>query len=415
MSVAGATWSGTHRFTAPALVDATTLDEVRETVRAGGSVRALGTRHSFHDLADSAGTLVTVTGIPADPVLDAERREVTVGAGTRYGVLASWLEERGWALHNLGSLPHISIGGATATGTHGSGHGNGVLTTAVRRLQYVDARGELAEVALGDPDFPALAVGLGAFGIVVRVTLAIEPSYRMRQDVDTDLPWDVFLADPDAVTGSAYSVSVFTTWTGDDVGDVWRKSRVLGDTAPELAWAGARRHTETAALVGSTENLTEQLGISGPWCERLPHFRLDATPSNGDEIQSEYFVARSDAAPALAAVRALGDDIRPHLMVSELRTARGDDLWLSGAFGRDTLAIHFTWANHPAPVRELLPRIEAALAPFDARPHWGKWHTMTAESLRRVVPRLDDARAAFDRLDPEGRFVNDHVRRLGVR
>jgi xylitol oxidase len=410
VTAAGATWAGTHVFTAPALVDATTIDEVRRVVMAGGPVRAVGTRHSFHDIADTAGTLVSVTAIPADPVLDEERREVTVGAGTRYGVLARWLEDRGWALHNLGSLPHISIGGATATGTHGSGHRNGVLTTAVRRLEYVDQAGTLAEVRSDDPDFPALAVGLGAFGIVVRVTLAIEPSYRMRQDVYSGLTWDAFLADPDAVTGAAHSVSVFTTWGDDEVGDIWVKSRL--DAFRPLA--GVQPYTETASLVGSTENLTEQLGMPGAWCDRLPHFRLDATPSNGDEIQSEYFVARSDAAAALAAVRRLADDIRPHLLVSELRTARADDLWLSGAYERDTLAIHFTWANHPDEVRMLLPAIERALAPFGARPHWGKWHTMGADAVAAVVPRLADARAVFERLDPEARFANAHLRRLGV-
>ena len=410
---AGSTWAGTHGFAASRLVDAGSIDEVRAVVAEGGPVRALGTRHSFHDLADTEGTLVTVTGIPADAVLDEERREVTVGAGTRYGVLARWLEDRGWALHNLGSLPHISIGGAIATGTHGSGHGNGSLATAVRGLEYVDASGALAEVRAGDPDFAALVVGLGAFGIVVRVTLAIEPSYRMRQDVYSGLSWAAFLGDPDAVTGSAYSTSVFTTW-GDEVGDVWRKAR-LDESVPPDEWLDARRRSDTASLVGSTENLTEQLGVEGAWCDRLPHFRLDATPSNGDEIQSEYFVARSDAAAALSAVRALGADIRPHLLVSELRTVRADDLWLSGAYGRDTLAIHFTWANHPGPVRALLPRIEAALAPFAARPHWGKWHTMDAGAIAAVVPRLADARAVLERLDPDGRFANAHLRRLGVR
>lgn len=412
-SAAGSTWAGTHVFAAPRLVEATTIDEVQSVVAAGGRVRALGTRHSFHDLADTDGTLVTVTGIPADPVLDEERCEVTVGAGTRYGVLARWLEDRGWALHNLGSLPHISIGGAIATGTHGSGHGNGSLATAARRLEYVDATGALAEVRVGDPDFAALVVGLGAYGIVVRVTLAIEPSYRLRQDVYSGLSWEAFLADPDAVTGSAYSTSVFTTW-GDDVGDVWRKA-VLDADEPPADWLGARRRSDTASLVGSTENLTEQLGIPGAWCDRLPHFRLDATPSNGDEIQTEYFVARSDAAAAVSAVRELAVGIRPHLLVTELRTVRADDLWLSGASGRDTLAIHFTWANHPEPVQAMLPRIEAALAPFGARPHWGKWHRMDAAAVAAVFPRLADARAVFERLDPEARFANDHLRRLGLR
>jgi len=411
MSRAGATWSGTHVFTAPALIEATSVADVQRVLAGDGPVRALGTRHSFHDLADTDGTLVTVTGIPFDATIDEERREVTVGAGTRYGVLARFLEDRGWALHNLGSLPHISIGGATATGTHGSGHGNGSLATAVRALEYLDAAGALRRVRVGDPDFPALVVGLGAVGITLRVTLAIEPSYRMRQDVFTGLTWDGFLADPDAVTGSAYSVSVFTTWVDEVVGDVWVKSRLDAVGVPP----GTRPRDETAALVGSTDNLTEQGGVEGAWCDRLPHFRLDGTPSNGDEIQTEYFVARSDAVGALTAVRALGADIHPHLLVTELRTVAADDLWLSGAYGRDTLAIHFTWANHPDAVRRLLPRVEAALAPFGARPHWGKWHTMDADAVAAAVPRLAETRAVFERLDPEGRFANAHLRRLGVR
>lgn len=411
---AGATWSGTHVFTAPGFVEATSVDDVQRAVRSGGPVRALGTRHSFHDLADTTGTLVTLTGIPFEATLDEERREVTVGAGTRYGVLAVWLEQRGWALHNLGSLPHISIGGATSTGTHGSGDGNGGLATAIRALEYVDASGELARVERGDADFPALAVGLGAFGIVTRITLAVQPTYLVRQTVARgQFTWDELLADPSAVTGSAYSVSVFTTWTGEVAGDVWRKS-VIDPREFPLDWYGQVRHP-VVPLAGSTDNLTPQNGAPGPWCEQLPHFRLDSTPSFGDEIQSEYFVARSDAAGALAAVRELGVEIEPHLVVSELRTAAADDLWLSGAYERDTLAIHFTFKNRPDVVRELLPRVEAALAPFGPRPHWGKWHAFDAARIAEAVPRLADARAVFERLDPEGRFANDHLRRLGLR
>lgn len=415
MTTPGATWARTHLFAARDLVDATTVDAVVAAVQTPGPVRALGTRHSFNDLADTSGTLISVTDIPMDAVLDETRREVTVGAGTRYGVLARWLEDRGWALHNLGSLPHISIAGAIATGTHGSGHGNGNLATAVRALELVDATGTLVQVGPDDPDFAAIVVGLGAVGIVTRVTLAIEPSYRMRQDVYAGLTWDTFLADTDAVTGSAYSVSVFTTWDGDIVGDVWRKSRL--DADPELPdeWFGARRQEVTRELVGSTDNLTTQLGTPGAWADRLTHFRLDSVPSNGDEIQSEYFIARADARPALEAVRALSSRVTPHLMVTELRTIAADQLWLSGAYQRDALAIHFTWLNHPDAVRELLPEIERALAPFEPRPHWGKWHSMDRSLIERTVPRLADARAVFERRDPEGRFANAHLRALGVR
>jgi xylitol oxidase len=413
-----ATWSGTHVFTAPRFVEAATVDNVRaiiETERAaGGRVRALGTRHSFHDIADTTGTLVSVTGIPADPVLDRDRRAVTVGAGIRYGELALWLEQHGWALHNMGSLPHISVGGATATGTHGSGDKLGNLSTAVRGLEYVGADGALRTVAPHDPDFEALVVHLGAAGIVTRITLAIEPSYDLRQDAYVGVPWGEVLDDLDGVTGSAYSVSVFARWTDDAVA-VIRKTRLESELTPDLPeeWRGGSRLV--APMIIDADNWTEQGGVPGPWLQRLPHFRLDATPSVGDEIQTEYFVAREQAPAALRALRELGARIDPHLVVTELRTMAADHLWLSGAYERDTVAIHFTWMPHPTEVAALLPEIEAALAPFDARPHWGKWHRFDAERLAAVHPRLGDARAVFERLDPDGMFSNAHLERLGVR
>ncbi|MDN4480759.1 FAD-binding protein [Demequina muriae] len=414
----GATWAGTHTFTAPELVEARSIPEVQEAVvGADGPVRALGTRHSFNDLADSTGRLVTVTGIPADATVDEEARTVTVGAGTRYGELAVWLESHGWALHNMGSLPHISVGGAVATGTHGSGLTNGCLSDAVAALTYVNAAGELVEARRGDEGFEGLVVGLGAYGIVVRVTLDIQPTYLVRQDVYRGLSWEAALGDLSAIMGAGYSVSLFTLWDEPTIQQAWRKTRIGLGEDPQDGWQGAR--FETAAEAGLVDvppaNLTVKGGVPGPWLERLPHFRLDSTPSNGDEIQTEYFVALADGAEALAAVKALGHEIAPHLLVSELRTVAADGLWLSGAYGRDTLAIHFTWRNAPEAVAALTPRIEAALAPFGARPHWGKVHTMTADAVAAVTPRLADARAQFETLDPAGRFANAHLRRLGVR
>ena len=411
-------WSGTYRFTAPRLVEATTIDEVRAVIAERGPVRALGTRHSFNDLADSAGTLVTVTGIPADPVLDEASASVTVGAGTRYGVLAAWLEQRGWALHNLGSLPHISIAGAVATGTHGSGNRNGALSTAVRAIEFVDANGELVQARRGEPDFAGLVVGLGAYGVVVRVTLDIEPSFRVRQDIYRGMPWQAYLQQLDEVMGAAYSVSVFTDWLGPTIGQVWRKTRLSAEQheVPDRWLDAVRdRHAAQALFAEVDGNLTQQGGEPGPWSERLPHFRLDSTPSNGDEIQTEYFVDRALGAQALGAVRVLAERIAPHLLITELRTVAADDLWLSGAYGRDTLAIHFTWRNEPDAVRALLPDLESALADFDARPHWGKLNGIPPQTIARVTPRLADARELFERLDPAGTFSNAHLERLGVR
>ncbi|HEU0206115.1 MAG TPA: FAD-binding protein [Pseudolysinimonas sp.] len=418
------TWAGTHTFTAPRLVDAESIDQVQQLVAhaaaSGERVRALGTRHSFTGIADTNGTLVSVTAIAADPVLDEAARTVTVGGGIVYGALAAWLDERGWALHNMGSLPHISVAGAIATATHGSGNSLGILSTAVRGLEYIAADGSLVTARQGDPDFDGLVVGLGAFGIVVRVTLAIEPSFRVRQDAFHGLPWSTVLDDLEGVTGAAYSVSLFTDWLGDDVQLAVLKTRltphddgspVVGD---EFFGAG---HQPTLSIFGhpDDDNMTQAGGVPGPWHQRLPHFRFDGTPSVGDEIQTEYFVDRRVGADALRAVRALGDRIAPHLHITELRTAASDDVWLSGAYQRPALAIHFTWKPEPDAVNALLPDIEAALSDFDARPHWGKVNRVDAATLARVHPRLADSRALFERLDPTGMFSNDYLEARGVR
>ena len=413
------TWSGTHQFTARRLIAARTIEDVRRAV-AGSAVgadrvRALGTRHSFNDLADNGDTLITVTGIAPDPVLDEASRTVTVGAGTTYGTIAAWLRERGWALGNMASLPHISIAGAVATGTHGSGSGNRVLSAAVAGLDYVDAEAELRHTDRSDPDLEGMAVGLGAFGVVVRVSLDVEPSYLVRQDVYAGLSWDRVLADIDGVMSAGYSVSLFTDWSGESV-QAWVKRRLAepDDDVPG-EFFGARLDPGPPRLADSpVDNLTPH-GTAGPWSQRLPHFRADVTPSNGDEIQSEYFVARRHGPAALEAVRRLAHLVTPLLLVTEIRTTAADGLWLSGSYDRETLAIHFTWRNRPGPVDGAVREVEAALAPFGARPHWGKVSHIKADELERLYPRLGDARALFERLDPRGRFSNDRLERLGVR
>jgi xylitol oxidase len=414
-------WSGNYRFTAREVVAARTVADVQRAVAAartsgGGRVRALGTRHSFNDLADNGATLVSVTGLPGDPVLDAEARTVTVGAGVTYGVLAAWLQDRGWALPNLGSLPHISVAGATATGTHGSGSRNQVLSAAIHALDYVAADGELRHAARPDPEFDGLAVGLGAFGVVVRVTLDIEPTYQVRQDAYPDVPWDRVMADLDAMLDAAYSVSLFTDWSGDAIRAAWVKRRVGEPGADDVGeFFGTPRAAGQVRFIDSPEDNLTALGSAAPWSERLPHFRFDSRPSNGDEIQSEYLVPRHYGAAAVAAVRPLSRRISPLVQVSEIRSVAADQLWLSGAYGRETVALHFTWVNQPDAVDAAVREVEAALEPFSARPHWGKVSHVGLSRLAELFPRLGGARALFDTLDPDGTFSNDRLERFGLR
>jgi alditol oxidase len=409
-------WAGNIAFSARRFAEPASVEELQHEVASAAKVRAVGSRHSFNRIADSPDTMISVRGIDANPVLDKQARTLTIGAGATYGEAARFLQTHGWALHNMGSLPHISIGGAISTGTHGSGIANGSLSTAVCGLELVTAAGELLTVTRGDEHFEDMVVGLGMFGVLHRVILDIQRTYDVRQDVYKNIPWSLFLRDVGAVMGAAYSVSVFTGWGGDTIDQVWLKSRAPGDT-PDASYPdevlGQPRDLSASPMIGDSieGNITEH-GSMGPWLDRLPHFRIDTTPSKGDEFQSEYFIDLADAAGALNAVRQLADQISPLLVVTELRTVAADRLSLSPAFERDSLAIHFTWAPNEVVVARVVALIEDALSPFQARPHWGKVHSVSADTLAGLYPRMDDVCRLAIELDPQGKFRNEHLDRL---
>jgi xylitol oxidase len=411
----GTTWAGSHTYVAQDLRHPTSRDELSALVRTEPRLRALGSRHSFTDLADSPGVLVDASGLPGEVEIDSDRRVARVPAALRYGDVATTLHQAGWSLGALASLPHISVAGAVATGTHGSGNAVGSLASAVAAVELVDGRGERVRLERGDAHFAGAVVALGCLGIVTAVELDIEPTYDVRQLVLDGLTWDALLDGDegvDRVTGAAYSVSVFTRWTGDQVGQVWLKERgtprVLDGTHP----APEQRHMIAGM---SVENTTEQLGGPGPWHQRLPHFRMGFTPSAGEELQSEYFVARERLGEALAAVRGIADVVEPELLVSEIRTIAGDELWLSGAYGGDAAALHFTWERHPEQVDAVLDRLEEVLLPLGARPHWGKVFRAAADVVTPRYPRLGEFRELAERYDPQGRFRNAWTaRKLGL-
>jgi xylitol oxidase len=405
--VIGANWAGTYAYGAAELHHPTTLEQLQEIVAGAPRVRVLGSRHSFTDIADSA-ELVALDALPADVVVDREAGTVSCSAALRYGELAEALAAEGVALHNLASLPHISIGGAVATATHGSGNANGNLATAVAGLDMVASDGEIVSAARGEPVFDGLVVGLGALGAVTRIVLDVEPAYELRQRVFEGLTWDALYAHFDAITDTGYSVSVFTRW-GETTDQVWVKSRVTDTPEEELGdlFGAVAATVERHPILGlDPVNCTPQLGASGAWSDRLPHFRMGFTPSNGEEIQSEYHVPRRHAVAAIEAVHALGDAIRPVLQVSEIRTVAADRLWMSPQYGQDTVALHFTWARQPDAVDRALVDVEAALRPFQARPHWGKVFLADAAAIAPLYERLDDFAALRRRLDPRGAFRN---------
>jgi alditol oxidase len=210
-----------------------------------------------------------------------------------------------------------------------------------------------------------------------------------------------------------YSVSFFTDYRDMNINQVWIKNRLneessfdgnsgLFDTEP------ADRHMHPIEDI-SAENCTPQLGLPGPWHERLPHFRMDFTPSSGDELQAEYFVPLEHAYEAVEEMFSMNNQISPHLLISEIRTIAADNLWMSMAYQQPSVAIHFTWKPDWESVRKVLPVIEERLAPFNVRPHWGKQFTLSPEVLQSRCERIHDFRQLLMEYDPEGKFRNDFL------
>lgn len=345
--------------------------------------------------------------------MDHAANTVSVGGAVRYGHLSPALRRARLALAALASLPHISVAGAVSTATHGSGDRVGNLATAVAGLDLVTSNGEIVRVARGDPDFEGMVVGLGALGVVIRLTLDVEPAYQVRQRVYEGLAWDVFAERFDAITASGYSVSAFTRWA-DAVDQVWVKSRDDGASPAdpdELFGARAADGQRHPILGLDPGNCTAQLGVPGSWDDRLPHFRMGFTPSAGAELQSEYLVPRPAAVEAIQAVRRISARLRPLVQVSEIRTVAADALWMSPQYGSDTVGIHFTWLPDERAILEALVDVERALEPLAARPHWAKIFLPNAEGIRGRYGRLPDFARLVERLDPRGTFRNDWLER----
>lgn len=407
-------WAGNFTYGAARVHRPETVAEVQALVAASPKVRAVGARHSFSTVADTTGDLLSFDRLDRVVAIDPERRTVTVEAGIRYGPLGIALHDAGFALHNLASLPTISVGGAVATATHGSGDGNANLATGIAAIELVTADGSLVTLSRerdGDR-FKGAVVGLGALGVVVRLTLDLIPTFDVSQDVYEGLTVERLDADFDAIMGSAYSVSLFTNWRNRQF-QVWVKRRVAAGaasgSAPEFfgaALAASQRHPVADK---SAAHWTEQGGIPGPWHERLPHFKLEFMATSGAELQTEYFVPRHHARAALQVIDGLRERIAPLMGAAEVRSIAADDLWMSTCYEQDSIAYHFTWVRDRPAVDALLPLLEEGLAPFAARPHWGKVFAMSPARLQALYPRLADFRALLGEFDPAGKFRNAFV------
>jgi len=414
-------WAGNVVYSTDEIRHPGTVEELQHIVRNARAVRAVGTGHSFSTVADTTGVLVSTRNVRPPVEVHEERAVAVVPGGSTYAEVCAVLHDRGWALHNLGSLPHISVAGACSTGTHGSGSANGCLASAVTGVELVRADGELLEVHEDHPDFRGMVLSLGALGVITRLWLRLEPSYDVSQEVLLGVPLPRAVEQTAEILDSAYSVSIFTSF-GDPgtIDSVWRKHRLdPGRATPrhESTWGGHPAREPVHPIPGLDPSAaTEQLGRPGPWHHRLPSFRPEFTPSSGDELQSEFFLPREYAGEVLAMLGERASAFAGALQVFEMRTVAADDLWLSPFHDRDTVAVHTTWVRDLETVRPALAALEAALEPYDPRPHWAKiFLGFDATRIAGSYPALPRFRDLAERLDPERRFSNAYLERLGVR
>lgn len=402
-------WAGNLEYSTSKLYEPASADELAAIVKQYPKLKVLGTRHCFNTIADSKDCFVSLKQLNKVRSIDEAAKTVTLEAGLNYGQLCPQLQERGFALHNLASLPHISVAGACTTATHGSGMNNGNLATAVRALEFVTADGKTITLH-SDKDgeqFHAAVVGLGAIGVISAVTLDLQPAYQVAQHVFEHLPVQELYKNFEAIMSAGYSVSLFTDWQSDTVNEVWVKQKE-GETPVGTDFYGAKAATQNLHPIASAgaENCTEQMGVPGNWYERLPHFKMGFTPSSGVELQSEYFVPREHAVKAIQAVAKLGGMTGPHLFISEIRSIAADKFWMSPCHSTASIALHFTWKQEWDAVKKILPVLEQTLAPYHAKPHWGKLFTMSPAHLASLYPRLNEFRSFAKQYDPKGKFRN---------
>jgi xylitol oxidase len=407
-------WAGNLTFSTDHVFYPKSVQEVQQLVKTHTKLKVLGTRHCFNSIADSKDNLLSTKELNNVLSLDKKAHTVTVEGGIKYGELAPYLHKEGFALNNLASLPHISVAGSITTATHGSGVKNGNLSSAVTALEIVKADGSIVHLSkTADAEkLNSAVVGLGALGVITKVTLQVEPTYMMQQRVFTQMPMAQVKQNFEKIVSAGYSVSLFTDWQQDSINEVWIKSRIGTDkdhNGPEFYGAKAATKNVHPIIALSAENCTEQMGVPGPWYERLPHFKMGFTPSSGKELQSEYFVPIHHAVEAITAIARLGKQISPHLFITEIRTIAADKLWMSPCHNQTSVTIHFTWKQETAAVLKLLPLIEKELSPFNARPHWGKIFTMAPKVLESRYGKLSDFKKLVAEYDPKGKFRNDFL------
>jgi len=405
-------WAGNYTYKADNYYEPASVDELQQLVKKIDKQKALGSRHCFNDIADSPKSQISTRLLKKVTNLDSEKNTVTIEAGVRYGDFVAELDSKGYALHNLASLPHITVAGACTTATHGSGVTLRNLSAQVVAIELVNPQGEIVKIDRDHPDFYGTVVGLGALGIIINTTLELEKTFQVRQDVFQELPLASLEKHFDEIMSGGYSVSLFTNWLDQKISQVWVKRRTdkpLTELGNDFFGAKAATKNLHPIVTMSAENCTDQMGVPGPWYNRLPHFKMGFTPSGGKELQSEFFVPHGNAVDAILALEKKKELINPQLLISEIRTIAADDLWMSPCYHQDSVAIHFTWKQNPDEVSKLIPMIESELAPYKMKPHWGKLFSINPTTLHERYEKFSDFLALAKKYDPNGKFRNHYL------
>ena len=387
-------------------------------------IKAVGSGHSFTGIAVAPGVLLDLSDLSGIVAVDTERGRVTLKAGTKLHQIPELLAPFGLAMENLGDIDRQSISGAISTGTHGTGSGFGGISTQIVGATLVTAEGEFRTIDENhSPELlPAVALGLGALGILVDVTVQCVPAFLLHAVERRESIHDVMAN----IHERANAVDHFEFYwfphtefaltkentrlpEGDKRHPLPRAAKWLDETV--LA-NGVYRLTcglgsVVPAIVPPVSRMASQLTGSREYTDHSTRVFTQSRTVRFREMEYAIPVENvQDAFRELAAVIA-----RKGWKISfpvEVRFAKGDDRWLSTAYGRDSayIAVHRYWREDPS---EYFWAVETIMAQFGGRPHWGKMHTLNAQTLRERYPRFDDFVALRDEWDPERRFRNAYL------
>jgi L-gulono-1,4-lactone dehydrogenase len=417
----GRTWS----FRPSSVSYPESAEEVAALVASANKVRVMGSRHSWSKGIVTDGTLLSLDRMNRLVRVDKEKLRVTVQAGITLGALNARLEEHGLALANLGSIDTQSLAGAISTGTHGTGRGFQCLAAQVESLELIDGEGKRKRIGRGDPDFDAVVVGLGCFGIVHEITLAVVPCFQMHAITDT-APFDEVIENLDEYVGRYDHFKFWWFVPSDDV-VVYKHNRTdaprndsdftrwfKDDFLSVIVYRSlvALQGLDRKALVPAVNKiLTRETGRRfDRVCKSYVGFMTPAPPVHRE---TEWAFDYANAKDLLKKYRELLlKSGHTYNFIQEIRVTKGDDFWLSPAFGRDSLWLSMYNMDSPARWDDQLARFDAFAKAHGGRPHWGKEASFDPGYLKAVWPKLGEFRELTRSYDPNGKFVNEWVEQI---